>query len=233
MRISYLQHVPFENPAYILEWCQENNISISGTALYNNESFPRLDEFDCLVIMGGPMGVYDEDKYLWLKPEKKFIHRAIESNKIIIGICLGAQLIADVLGASVYKNDFKEIGWFPVSKANGSPLAETDILLPDNFYAFHWHGDTYDIPHGAIHVAESKACKNQAFVFNNRIFAFQFHLESTQESIDLLIENCAHELTPSGKHIQSEQDIRKNNSLISKSNNLMKSILDYINDFSD
>lgn len=113
MKIHYLQHVPFELPEHISVWAKEKGHEITGTLLYENYYLPELSEFDLLVILGGPMGVDDEDKHPWLVLEKHFIKEAIQHRKLVIGICLGAQLIAEILGGKVYKNHYKEIGWFP------------------------------------------------------------------------------------------------------------------------
>ena len=194
MKIRYLQHVPFEDVAYIGNWAKKNGLHLDQIKLYHDDPYPPLSDFDVLIIMGGPMGVYDEQKYAWLKTEKAYILKAIENNKIVVGICLGAQLIAMVLGAKIYPNPHKEIGWFPVYKKPQSHNTSMGKILPESFMAFHWHGDTFDIPKGAFHLAESKACKNQAFVYLNRVIALQFHLESTQSSIESLIQNCGDEL---------------------------------------
>ena len=114
MRLHFLQHVPFEDLAGIFSWVKEKGHSISGTLFFEDNKLPGLDEFDWLIVLGGPMGVYEEDKYPWLGEEKKFIKDAISADKIILGICLGAQIIADVLGGKVYRNKVKEIGWYPV-----------------------------------------------------------------------------------------------------------------------
>ncbi|HIJ58003.1 MAG TPA: type 1 glutamine amidotransferase, partial [Deltaproteobacteria bacterium] len=145
----------------------------------------------------------------WMKAEKAFIEQSIRNQKTVIGICLGAQLIADVLGARVYKNPVKEIGWFPVEKSKESKGSIFDSLWPDEFYAFHWHGDTFDIPPGAIHFAQSKACRNQGFVYQQHVFALQFHIESTKKSIEELIFYCGHELNETGTYIQHSDKIRR------------------------
>ncbi len=115
LRIHHLQHVPFESIGLIKNWMHENNVEHTATHLYNDEVLPDVSAFDCLIIMGGPMSVHDEDEFKWLKAEKELIKNAIAADKTVIGICLGAQLIASVLGANVYKNKEKEIGFFPLS----------------------------------------------------------------------------------------------------------------------
>ena len=144
--------------------------------------------------------------YPWLTGEKNFIRAAIDTGKAVLGICLGAQLIADVLGSLVHPGDFKEIGWFPVTLTDEGRKAGISAILPAKLPVFHWHGDTFSIPEGAIHLAESSACKNQAFIYDDRVLALQYHLESTSESIQSLVRNCNAEIVD-GKYIQS---IRRN-----------------------
>jgi GMP synthase-like glutamine amidotransferase len=169
MRLHSLEHEPFEGLANIEVWAKNRGHSISRTLLFNNEELPDIDDFDWLVIMGGSMNIYEEEKYPWLREEKNFIAEAIAGKKIVLGICLGSQLIADVLGGNVSKNKYKEIGWFPVSltaDAKNSPVFST---LPRKFAAFHWHGDTFKIPPGAVRIAESEGCANQAFEYGRVI----------------------------------------------------------------
>jgi GMP synthase-like glutamine amidotransferase len=165
MKIHYLQHVPFKDVAYMGNWAKENGYHLARTKLCENDPYPSLSDFDVLIIMGGPMGVYDEQEYPWQKTEKAYIQEAIHNNKVVIGICLGAQLMATVLGAEVYPNSHKEIGWFPVYKTPQSHYTSIGKILPESFTAFHWHGDTFAIPDGAVHLFESRACKNQTFLY--------------------------------------------------------------------
>jgi GMP synthase-like glutamine amidotransferase len=207
MKLHYLQHEPFENPGTILEWARGQRHSVSATLVYKGEPLPSLNAFDILVIMGGGMSVYEEDKYQWLTAEKQFIRQAIDKSKAVLGICLGAQLIASALGARVYKNTHKEIGWFPVAL---TPEASTSNLFkswPAKFQAFHWHGDTFDIPEGALRTASSEACKNQAFVYGSNTVALQFHIESSAESVERLVSSCEEEIVPGKPYIQSVEQI--------------------------
>ncbi len=207
MKIHYLQHVPFETPAKILDWARDRGHTIRATHLYQDDPLPGMDDFDLLVVMGGPMGVHDEDQYPWLRQEKGFIQDACSAEKKIIGICLGAQLLALVLGAEVRRNPVKEIGWH---KVVFTPLAWESPLfkgLPGTMTAFHWHGDTFAIPSGAHHIASSDGCVNQAFSLDHRIVGLQFHIESTPDSISSLIENCRDELEEEGEYIQEEKEI--------------------------
>lgn len=226
MDIHVVQHVPFENEAFIGQWAENRGQSISRTLMFREQTLPDLNSFDLLIIMGGPMGVHEETKYPWLRIEKEFISQAIKKNKYIIGICLGAQLIAEVLGSSVRQNLEQEIGWFPVYKTKGSKSMISRIL-PDEFIAFHWHGDTFDIPDGAVQLALSEACINQAFEYSDRIFALQFHIESTETSIEELICNCGQQLIKR-RFVQTTGEIKENYHHINRTNKIMGKILDYI-----
>ncbi len=209
MKIHYLQHVPFETPAKILEWARERGHGVTSTHLYRGEELPAPENFDLLVVMGGPMGVHDQGEYPWLAKELEFIEGAAKAGKRILGICLGAQLLAVALGGEVRRNPVKEIGWHRVVL---TPLAWESPLfggLPGTMMAFHWHGDTFTIPPGAHHIASSDGCINQAFAVEDRMVGLQFHMESTPQSIEALMENCREELQEEGEFIQDEAAIRQ------------------------
>ena len=207
MRLHYIQHVEFEFPANIEVWAKDRGWDVTGTLMFKGDEFPAPDKFDLLVVLGGPMGVYDEDEFNWLVDEKRFIEKCIASGKRVLGVCLGAQLIADVLGARVYKNRFKEIGWFDVRLKNSAFEIEAFKGFPESFTAFHWHGDTFDIPDGCRWLAESDGCKNQAFEYDNgRVIALQFHLETSVESVKKLAENSADEIN-GGRYVQTPDEM--------------------------
>ena len=193
-RVHVLQHVSFEGPAAIADWLHMHGHSLQVTTLYQPHTLPDTARLDWLIIMGGPMGVHDESELPWLKAEKAFIRACIDAGKVVLGICLGAQLIADVLGASVRRHRDTEIGWFPVRPCDDHELAQ---LFADAPTVLHWHGDTFAIPAGARHLCRSEACDNQAFLYGDRVLGLQFHLESTRESLAQLCHACGHELVPS------------------------------------
>ncbi len=224
MRVHYLQHVPFEGPGSIEPSLTGEGHLLSSTHLYKDPVFPEIDAFDFLIVMGGPMGIFEVKNYPWLTGEKSFIGEAIESGKTVLGICLGAQLIADVLGAKVYKNSYKEIGWFDIKV---TPETDATVLagtIPSPLKVFHWHGDTFDLPEGAVNIASSEACPNQGFILENRILALQFHLETTRESASALIENSRHELN-NGKFIQPEEEMLAEPARFDRINQVMKNVL--------
>ncbi|MBM4001349.1 MAG: amidotransferase [Planctomycetes bacterium] len=194
MRVRWLQHVPFEGLGTIEAYLVGSGHFVQAARLYDRAALPSTGEFDWLIVMGGPMGVRDEVRYPWLVEEKRLIERAIRDEKRVLGICLGAQLIANVLGAPVYPNGCREIGWYPVTRAPEAEQSPFGSAIPPTLDAFHWHGDTFDLPTGAVHLAASAACARQAFSYGPRVLALQFHLESTPESVASLIENCPGDL---------------------------------------
>ncbi|MDB5211201.1 MAG: type 1 glutamine amidotransferase, partial [Sediminibacterium sp.] len=200
MRIHCLQHVAFETPGTISEWAELNNCSITYTYLFEDRcSFPSLTEFDVLLIMGGYMNVDEEEKFNWLKREKLFIKDSIDAGKKILGICLGAQLVASVLHCAVYPGKEKEIGFFPV---NFSKHVLDDHLFEhfkSPYTLFHWHGDTFDLPENAMVIASTDVCKHQAYFIHPNILGLQFHLEMDETIIEQLLLHEGAELNEDGK----------------------------------
>ena len=230
LRIHYFQHVPYEGLGCIENWALGLNHKISSTHFFENYTLPETDEFDWLFVMGGPMGTYDEDKYHWLKEEKIIVEKAIKANKVIVGICLGSQIIANVLGASVYKNTEKEIGFFPISFTKDAESDKIFRLIPNELDVFHWHSDTFDLPQGAKRIAFSEATKNQAYIFNNKVIGLQFHLEMAKNDIMNIMENNRSDLIK-GKYVQHEAEIKKNLYCTIELNVFMKCILERLQRF--
>ncbi len=228
MHLHYLQHVPFETPAYIKIWGHQNNHPLTGTHLYRNEKLQSIDvnTIDVLVVLGGPMGVHDEEEYPWLSREKDFIRACIKRDKKVLGICLGAQLIADVLGAEVVSMPEKEIGWFPIrwtEAACNHPILD---FLPDRQTVLHWHGDRFEIPDGAIPLAESEACSNQGFMVDNHVLGLQFHLEMTLEGLSELIANSKSELADADGRFIQKPDMMLNKDYIDDIHQIMSMLFD-------
>lgn len=232
MRIHIFQHESYESPAVIEDWIKERKHSLTFTRFFEDCKLPDLTGIDWLIIMGGPMSANDDDKFPWLKGEKDFIRSAIDGGKIVLGICLGSQLIAAALDAKVYPNKFKEIGWLSVSLTEDSKGNSLFSSLPGRMSVCQWHGDTFDLPEGAVLMAESEACKNQAFVYNERVIGLQFHLEFDEETITDLIKHGERELIKD-EYVQTGQEIMQNKSLLTPANNLLIRLLDEINSLPD
>lgn len=225
MNIHCFQHVPFEGLGCIENWIKKGNHHLMYTKFYENAFLPDLNTIDFLIVMGGPMGVYDEAEFPWLKTEKEFIKKVIEAGKIVLGVCLGAQLIASAMGAKVYPNKQKEIGWFPVN-FNPSFQTYTSININTEFNVFHWHGDTFDLPNGANLHSSSSVCQNQLFTLGEKVMGIQYHLEATSDSMKAFVTNCGHELVSGKEFIQSEQQILATTKFIQATNKMMEDILD-------
>ena len=226
MRIHSLEHEPFEGLANIEVWAKNRGHSIARTLLFNNEELPDMSDFDWLIIMGGSMSIYEEEKYPWLRKEKNFITEAIANKKIVLGVCLGSQLVADVLGGRVSRNRYKEIGWFPITLTGEAKSSSVFSTLPDRFIALQWHGDTFKIPPGATKIAESEACANQAFECGHAV-GLQFHLEYSAESINSMFENCGSDLV-NGKYIQKPDEIVSQYGNVAKMQKVLDLLLDNI-----
>jgi len=196
--VHYFQHVPFEGLGAIEGWATRSGHRLSCTRFCDGDPLPALEEVDWLVIMGGPMSVHDERAYPWLKREERFIESAIRARRVVLGVCLGAQLVADVLGAKVHANRFKEIGWFPIQR-------------------------TAD----AVRLAQSEGCENQGFVYHDRVVGLQFHLEVTKAGAEQLVANCAADLTD-GPFVQQPEMMLGDESRFSNINDVLVRLLDQL-----
>jgi GMP synthase-like glutamine amidotransferase len=226
MRAHYLQHVPFEGLGSIEPWLQNYGYEISSTQFFNSGVLPEIENVDLLVVMGGPMSVNDEQEHSWLAKEKQYIKSVIYEGKPVLGICLGAQLIANAMGGEVFQNSVKEIGWFPVEAVESK--SNSVYQFPKETEVFHWHGETFSLPKGAVKIAESKGCENQAFQIGSNVIGLQFHLETTPLSAQAIVENCRDELV-AGEYIQSEAEILSApKERYSSINSLMGEVLDYL-----
>ena len=228
MNVHYFQHVPFEGLGSIEPWLKAKSAHVSATKFYKDASLPTVHEIDWLIVMGGPMSVNDGQQYPWLQSEKEFIAEAIKNRKIVLGICLGAQLIASALGAKVYTSRNREIGWFPVERLEHEKSAGLKNILSSHMDVFHWHGETFDLPSQAIPLARSVGCDNQAFCIGERVLGLQFHLEVTLSTVKSLIENCKNDLIP-GQYVQTATEMLSVLSRFQQINSLMDSLLDYWN----
>jgi GMP synthase-like glutamine amidotransferase len=223
-RIHCFLHVPWEPPARIGDWAGEHHYPLGVTRVYENEPPPKPDDYDWLVVMGGPMGVADEKQMPWLTTEMGAIEAAIGAGRTVVGICLGAQLIAHVLGARVYPNRVKEIGWFDVSLTEAALRHDLTEELPESFTPFHWHGDTFDLPADAVHLARSDACANQMYAVGSNIVGIQFHLEMTRDVISALAEHNAADVVESPT-IQRREELPGDDATIGAGYDILDSIL--------
>lgn len=229
MRIHSLQHVAFEDIGSMAGDFEARGYTLSSTHWYRGDAAPALDDFDALIVMGGPMGIYDEAIYPWLATEKTLLRAAIAAGKTVLGICLGAQLIADVLGAKVTRNAHREIGWFPLEVMPAmadNKIAQVLAKYPD---VFHWHGDTFGLPDDALWLARSEGCAHQAYSYHGHVFGFQFHLETTPASAAALIQHCGADIDGS-RYTQDPETIMAHPEKFVRINQAMSEIIAVIFD---
>ncbi|MEW6261934.1 MAG: type 1 glutamine amidotransferase [Thermodesulfobacteriota bacterium] len=225
MKAHVLQHVPFEDIGSMAWWLKDQGADLSYTRFFENPALPKVNGLDLIIVMGGPMSVNDELTLPWLGPEKQFIREAIGQGTPVLGVCLGAQLIAGALGARVYRNAQKEIGWFPIE---ATPGGKDVFRFPPQCTVFHWHGETFDLPDRSVRLAGSAACANQAFQLGRRVIGLQFHLETTPESARAIIDNCGDELIP-GTYVQTKPELLEvPQAAYTEINRLMDEVLAYI-----
>lgn len=223
MRIEWFQHADFEDLGCIAPWLAERGHAAERRRLYAGEAPGAVTDSDALIVMGGPMNIYEHERHPWLAAEKLAIRAAIDAGKPVLGICLGAQLIADVLGGPVTRNAESEIGWFEVALSAEGRAAASFAGLPPRFTAFHWHGDTYALPPGAARLATSEACAQQAFSWGGgRVLGLQFHLEVTRANAE---EWFRHERIVPSRTVQAPEAILADGDAFIANNRAMLQIL--------
>jgi GMP synthase-like glutamine amidotransferase len=190
MRLLFIQHDPLDGPGALLEWALTHGYPTATCLICEGEPLPPLESFDLLISLGGPMGAYEEEKHPWLIAEKAYLREAVAAGKKLVGLCLGCQLLADALGGKAYRHTLKEFGWQPITLSGEGlkllSLEKDSFSALENhkkshFLAFQWHGDTYSLPPGAVQLARSEACEQQAFLVGTQVLGLQFHLEWTEQ----------------------------------------------------
>lgn len=208
MRVHWFQHVAFEGLGSIEPWLLERGHQLSVTRFQHwgqagADPLPDLEAVDLLIAIGGSMSVNDEAIHPWLVAEKRCIAAAIGHGIPVLGICLGARVLP---------NPQPEIGWFPIeaipdpSSASAGAASGVGFAFPASLPVFHWHGETFELPPGAVPLARSAACANQAFRLGPRVFVLQFHLETTLAAARALVEHCGDELV-AAPYVQSAAEI--------------------------
>ncbi|MDR8390716.1 gamma-glutamyl-gamma-aminobutyrate hydrolase family protein [Aliifodinibius sp. S!AR15-10] len=226
VKLYCLQHVPYEGPEMIDPVLEQMGYTLKRIKLYNGDLLPDLKFIDYLIVLGGPMDMENEDRYPWLADEKKLIKAMIDAGKPILGICLGAQLIAHVLGHSVYPAEDHEIGWYPVRLTKAGRQHPATKNWGENPTVFHWHSNTFDLPKGAIHLASTDLCPNQAFILNENIIGLQFHLEIGHPQVQKMIDNWGR-YKESGLNVQSPDEMLRKSKAAVKTQKMLYHLLYY------
>lgn len=195
MKVYAIQHLATEPLGLIGEALAARGVGADYIHVYAGEAVPpSLGDAAGLVVMGGPMGVYEQDAYPFLGHELRLIDSALRDGKPVLGVCLGSQLLAAALGATVRKAERKEIGWFPVSLTEAGRQDPLFEHVAPSFTAYHWHGDIFDLPPGALHLASSEQTAYQAFRFGANVYGLLFHLEATPRIVTDMVTAFADEL---------------------------------------
>ncbi|MEZ5071401.1 MAG: type 1 glutamine amidotransferase [Bacteroidales bacterium] len=226
-QIQCFQHVSYESPGAIRDWAGARDIPFHIRKLYEGDPLPDSGETDFLILMGGPMNVYDYHIHPWLQEEQTWVRDYLETGKPCLGICLGAQILAAALGAEVRPGPHREIGWHTLNFLPSLGDFRIWSTLPSARNVFHWHGDTFDIPDGAIRIAESRAYPNQGFLFDRRVLALQFHLEVSPGMVADMVAHGQDELRE-GPHVQSAGEILAAQGHYSQNQESLYAILDYL-----
>lgn len=205
-KIVTLLHAEFEQPGYISQWAGQNDFEIESFYCWKNPVYPDPKEVDRLLIMGGPMSVYEALKYPWMLDEIRFIRSVIDAGKKVLGICLGSQMISAALEAKIYPNLNREIGWFEIKWDKAAYEHPLTYGVSSHSKVFHYHGDTFDLPENAVLLASSSGCQHQAYALGNNVLALQFHMEVTHELLEDMLDH-EDELIPE-KFVQSKKRIQ-------------------------
>lgn len=224
LRVHWLEHAAHEDSGCIEPWLRRQpGIRYSRTQLYRGEKPPKARDLDWLIVMGGPMNIYEHDRYPWLVTEKELINDACV-NKKVLGVCLGAQLMADVLGGPVTRNRQQEIGWFDVHLTAEASKSRVFAGFPATFKAFHWHGDTFAMPPGCRTLMKSDACVNQAFERDDgRLVGMQFHLEVQPRNARIWVKE---DMPPPERYVQTPRQILARPARFAANNRLMRRVLE-------
>lgn len=212
MKLHIVMHEHFEAPAAIAVWAENRGHAVSYTKLYQGDRFPQKNNFDFLIVMGGPQSpatTTEECPHFDAKREIRFIKEAIEQGKILLGVCLGAQLIGEALGVKFDHSPNKEIGVFELTLTNASKQDPIFSTFPGKFLVGHWHGDMPGLTEGSEVLATSKGCPRQIVRYSPRIYGFQCHFEFTPAAVEGMIQNCGDELQEGKPYIQNASQLRK------------------------
>lgn len=235
LRVHYFQHIAGEGFGSCYDYLKAHQAKITATEFFalpvdlplELEALPDIDEVDLLIIMGGTMSVNDEANYPWLKLEKRWLRRYLSAGKPAIGLCLGGQLIANALGASVSRNQHQELGWMDVGRVSHVP--ENYFQIPEKINIMQWHSETFEIPRGGVRLAQNNVCQNQMYQIGRNVLGFQFHPEMTPHALQLLIENEEDSAVFYGEYVQPIAELKKTiKSKFEQGNQLLNRAIEYV-----
>lgn len=233
MRVHWLQHVPYEGLGHVGTWLAARRATVARTRLFAGDRLPAPDAVDLLIVLGGPMSVNDEAALPWLRDEKALLREVIAGGGAVLGICLGAQLIAAALGARVGPAREREVGWWPVRAvppppAGKDPAGVARCPFPAETTCLHWHGETFELPPGALHLARSEGCEHQALQVGRRVVGVQFHPEATPDWARTVLTASPESLAP-GRYVMPANELTADLEARCRAGNLLaERILEFI-----
>jgi len=226
MLLHVIKHTAFEGPGAIATWAKERGHGLETTEIEQGQALPSPRDFDALILLGGPMSVTDEKTVPWLKPEKALVRESLALGRKVLGVCLGAQMIASALGAKIRRNEFREIGWFPVETTVAGRAHPFFKSMPRALCVLHWHNETFELPQGAVLLARSAACEHQAYAIGTQVLGVQCHMEVDAASLKDMAEGISDELEPGGPFVQNEHVLLGQPELLEPMGIVCRSILD-------
>lgn len=235
LKVHYFQHIAGEGFGSCYDFLKSHNARITATEFFalpvdlplEIEALPHIEDVDLLIIMGGNISVNDEANYPWLKIEKRWLRRYLASGKPAIGLCLGGQLIANALGAAVSHSAYHELGWTTVQRVRNIP--ENCFQLPDQLKVLQWHSECFEIPKGAVHLAENQMCRNQMYQIGKNVLGFQFHPEITPQTLEMFLDNDDQIEVFKGDVLPSLAELKKTNkTYFQEGNQLLNQAIEYV-----
>ncbi|MDA8743046.1 type 1 glutamine amidotransferase [Rubripirellula amarantea] len=206
MRVLVIQHTAVDSPGVVTNWMNQKQVEHTLLRLDRGDEIPFTFDADALMCFGGPQALHLPDLPTWVEQEKNLMRHFIENGRKVLGVCLGAQMLASALGAPTFRNAEPEVGWHKIEKVSGSSVFAD---LPDQAKVLHWHQNTFALPEGAVHLYQSKACVNQGFAMSDLAVGFQFHPEVTEQTIRYFLQ-VSGLVRKSGDYVQSREFIEKN-----------------------
>lgn len=225
MKILFVTHASFEQPGSIAAWAKTHDHETLEVKPYEGEALPAIDGYDMLVVMGGPQSPIEIETYPYLKDEIVLVSQALKQKKRIVGVCLGAQLITEALGAATERSPNKEIGMYPLEVTSAAAADPVFSKFPSKFDVMHWHSDMPGVADGIELLAQSEGCPRQAFRYGDRVYGFQCHFELTKELVEGMIKHCDGDLK-AGKYVMTPEQLMALD--YSDINAKMDKVLDYL-----
>lgn len=213
LKVAIIQHTAVDSPGVVLHWIETHDLDCQVIRIDQKDDIPNAPDADILMSFGGPQSLHLPDQPDWVHQERSLMQQYVNSGRRVLGICLGAQMLASAMGAETMPNEQPEVGWHMISRVDASQTSHSGGIsagqlagLPERARVLHWHQNTFALPDGATHLYRSDACANQGFAMDDRAIGFQFHPEVTEKTIRYFLQ-VSGLVRKQGKHVQSREEI--------------------------